>query len=452
MDHRPFVTLPNAGAIFMAATGMSNQGECAAALPLFEQVLVLAQTAHTTAPTLQTILDVVFVMQSVGLAKRDLGDFAGAQAVLQQAVAFAEPPPVGPNHPRLAEVLRSLGGVLQHRGRYDEADATLQRTLTMQEQLLGPEHEEVSATLAVMGESCVAQGNFRRAKGLLKRAVAIAELHVVPDQYPDKLCAALHAMSGVYNNLQDYVKAQDMAQRHLALIEEFLGLHHPQLGVALSNVAGSLAAQGKFGEAQSMYERSLAIAERVYGPHHPRVAVDLINLGSVHLEQLHHGRAKPLYERALAIQERALGLQHLHVGHTLARLGTCCHLSEDVARAKTLYERALAILQTQLGRTHPTTAGVLECLADLATRAGRPRQAAALTERAAVAAVAATHQPCGWCGKMDVHAAKKCGRCQAVWYCNEECQRQSWPEHKKHCHKKPAGVAGHAAASSAATK
>jgi tetratricopeptide (TPR) repeat protein len=452
MDHQPFVTSPDAGAIHMAATGMDNRGECAAALPLFEQVLVLAQTARTTAPTPQTILDVVFVMQSVGLVKKELGDLSGAQAVLQQAVALAEPPPVGPNHPRLAEVLRELGGVLQQRGRYDEADATLQRALTMQEQLLGPEHEDISATLTAMGESCLAQGNYRRAKGLLKRAVAIAELHVVPDRYPDKLCVALNAMSQVYSGLQDYVMAQDMAERLLALTEQFLGLHHTQVGAALTRVAMSLAGQGKFGEAQPMLERSLAIAERVYGPHHPNVAAGLCNLGMLHLEQGDHGRAKPLFERALAIEEHAYGLQHLNVGHTLGCLGRCCHASGDVAQAKTLYERALAIFQTQLGRTHPITAEILQYLANLASESGQSRQAAALTERAAVVAVAATHQPCGWCGKMDVHAAKKCGRCQAVWYCNEECQRQAWPQHKKHCHKKPTAPVAAPDAVSAAAK
>jgi hypothetical protein len=104
-----------------------------------------------------------------------------------------------------------------------------------------------------------------------------------------------------------------------------------------------------------------------------------------------------------------------------------------------------------LGRTHPHTAIILKSLATLATHAGRSRQAAALTERAATAAVAATHQPCGWCGTMDVHASKKCGQCQAVWYCNEECQRKAWREHKHHCHKKPSLPKAEAAGASASS-
>jgi tetratricopeptide (TPR) repeat protein len=448
MHHQPFVALPDALALHMRAVDMANRGECADALPLYHQVLVLAQRAHTAAPTPQTILDVVFAMLQVGTTQRKLGDLPGAQAVLQQAVALAEPPPVGPDHPRLAVALKDLGRVMWQRGRFDEADATLQQALTMQEQLLGPEHKDVSETLTQMGQSCIQQGNFRRAKGLLKRAVAIGELHVVLDEYPDHLCNALNALCSVYNYLKDYERAQNLAERQLALYEQFKGPHHPYTAAALGNVATSLEGQGKLSEAQSMYERALAICERVHGPHHPEVATCLSDLGSLHLDQKDHCRAKSALERALAIQEHVLGPQHLNVANTLGFLGDCCVAAGDLAQAKTLYERSLAIFQTQLGRTHPSTATILDRLASLASIAGRPRQAAALTERAAVAAVAATHQPCGWCGKMDVHASKKCSKCQAMWYCNQQCQLQAWPEHKTHCHKKPAApVAASASAS-----
>ena len=104
-------------------------------MPLYQQVLVLAQRAHTAAPTPQTTLDVVFAMGRLSNTQRELGDLLGAQTVLQQAVALAEPPPVGPDHPRLAQVLQDLGQVLYQRGRYDNADATLQRALPVTMQL-----------------------------------------------------------------------------------------------------------------------------------------------------------------------------------------------------------------------------------------------------------------------------------------------------------------------------
>jgi tetratricopeptide (TPR) repeat protein len=203
MDHQPFVDLPDARALNFRAVAMFERGEYASSLPLDEQVLVLTQTAHAASPTPQTILDVVYAMWQLGQTKRIISNLTGAQAVLQQAVALAEQPPVGPVHPRLAQAMRELGRVLQQRGRYDEADATLQRTLTMQEQMLGPNHNDVSLTLTHMGESCLAQGNYRRAKNVLIRAVAIAELHVVPPQHPDKLIGALHVLCCVYIHLEE---------------------------------------------------------------------------------------------------------------------------------------------------------------------------------------------------------------------------------------------------------
>ncbi len=156
LDHQPS---PDARALRVRAMDMSDGGDAAGALPLFQQVLVLAQAAHSHAPTPQTTLDVVVAMHQLGITNRNVGDLPGAHAVLEQAVALAEQPPVGPAHPRLAAALRTLGDVLVRRGRYDEADATMQRALTMQEQLLGPEHEDVSETLSNMGKSCIDQGN-----------------------------------------------------------------------------------------------------------------------------------------------------------------------------------------------------------------------------------------------------------------------------------------------------
>jgi tetratricopeptide (TPR) repeat protein len=272
---------------------------------------------------------------------------------------------------------------------------------------------------------------------LMKRAVAIAEVHVVPDRYPNKLSQALHNLCDVYIDWEDYVLAQPIVERALALSEQFQGPHHPSTAAALINVAGCLKGQGKYSEAQPLMERALAIRELVHGPNHPELATALTNLGNVLRLLGDHRRAKGMFERALAIREQVHGPQHLNVALAIDHLAACHQDVGDLAHAKALFERALSIFETQLGRTHPKTARILKDLAALATITGRPRQGA-LTERAAVAFVAATHQPCGWCGHMDVHQNKKCRQCKAAWYCNAECQRLAWKEHKKHCHGKPA--------------
>ncbi|KAJ7617032.1 hypothetical protein FB45DRAFT_1104122 [Roridomyces roridus] len=43
---------------------------------------------------------------------------------------------------------------------------------------------------------------------------------------------------------------------------------------------------------------------------------------------------------------------------------------------------------------------------------------------------------CGAClKKTDFEKLKRCGRCQIVLYCSNDCQKKDWPEHKKFCGK-----------------
>ena len=259
-DHVPFATAtpPEMKVLHHRAIALHHRADYAAALPLYQQMVDLAQTAMATNRTPQTALDVVFAMTELGAVKRDLGDLPGAQAVLAQAVALGEQT-AGPAHTRIADSLTRLGHVLMIRGRFDEADATLQRALTMREQLLGPDHQDVSMTLSSMGNSCSRQGNYRRAKGLLRRAVAIGELHVVPDEYPQELWHALRELCHVYAELQDNARAQQIAERVLALVEQFRGTDAPITATALGQLAGCLHGRGKLSEALPLFERALAM-------------------------------------------------------------------------------------------------------------------------------------------------------------------------------------------------
>jgi tetratricopeptide (TPR) repeat protein len=166
-------------------------------------------------------------------------------------------------------------------------------------------------------------GNYRRAKKVAIRAVAIAELHVVPDQYPRTFLFALHALCGVYIALKEYGRAQPIAERQLALEEQFQG---PKVGAvvgaALNNMAICLKGQGKLSEASSLYERALAITERVHGPNHTEVASSLSNVGVLYLEQGDHRRAKGVLERMWSSEKQNNRLGDVHIYARLRLAGT----------------------------------------------------------------------------------------------------------------------------------
>lgn len=45
---------------------------------------------------------------------------------------------------------------------------------------------------------------------------------------------------------------------------------------------------------------------------------------------------------------------------------------------------------------------------------------------------------CANCQREAVNTMRQCARCKAVYYCNEDCQRGNWDEHKKLCRKRKA--------------
>lgn len=73
-------------------------------------------------------------------------------------------------------------------------------------------------------------------------------------------------------------------------------------------------AQGIRSESEPMYIRSLQISERTLGPEHPQVALALNNLADLYRSQERCDESETFYRRALKISEKAQGPEHPQVG------------------------------------------------------------------------------------------------------------------------------------------
>ena len=58
----------------------------------------------------------------------------------------------------------------------------------------------------------------------------------------------------------------------LAIKEKALGPDHPEVALALNNLAELYRDQGRYAEAEPLLKRALAIRKKVFGPDHPIVA------------------------------------------------------------------------------------------------------------------------------------------------------------------------------------
>jgi tetratricopeptide (TPR) repeat protein len=80
---------------------------------------------------------------------------------------------LGPDNPRVGEVLHNLARVYEAQGRYPEAELLLKRALAITEKALGPDNADVGARLNNLAWLYTLEGRYAETAPLLKRALAI---------------------------------------------------------------------------------------------------------------------------------------------------------------------------------------------------------------------------------------------------------------------------------------
>ena len=91
---------------------------------------------------------------------------------------------------------------------------------------------------------------------------------------------------------------------------------HPNVAIALNNLAQLLQATNRLAEAEPLMRRALAIDEKSFGPEHPNVAIRLNNLAALLQTTNRLAEAEPLMRRHVVIFldfTRRTGHEHPHL-------------------------------------------------------------------------------------------------------------------------------------------
>jgi tetratricopeptide (TPR) repeat protein/CHAT domain-containing protein len=223
-------------------------------------------------------------------------------------------------------------------------------------------------------------GQYPKATELAKQLVELSERKFGPD-HPN-LAVALNNLALLYDEQGRYPEAEPLYERVLTIDEKALGPDHPDVATALNNLAWLYYLQGRYAEGEALYKRSLAIREKAFGPDHPDVAQSLNNLARLYQTEGHYADAESRYKRALAIREKTLGPDHPQVGLSLNNLAGLFRDQGRYAEAEPLYKRDMAITKRTLGPDHPEVGRALGSLALLYRHQGRYDEAEPLFKQA----------------------------------------------------------------------
>ncbi len=239
---------------------------------------------------------------------------------------------------------------------------------------------EAARLLHRTGNYLYERGQYMEAEPLYQRALAIRE-HMLGSYHPD-VAQSLTDLALLYLGQGKYEQAEPLYQRALTIQEQALGPDHPDVAITLNDLAMLYYFQGKYEQVEPFHLRARTIFERALGPTHPYVAASLNNMAKLCLAQGRYEAAEILMQRALVIREQVQGLDHPDVANSLHHLADLAAAQGKYTEAEELYRRALNMREQSLGPRHPNVAETLHEWARLCHTQGRDEQAAPMFRRA----------------------------------------------------------------------
>jgi CHAT domain-containing protein/Tfp pilus assembly protein PilF len=223
-------------------------------------------------------------------------------------------------------------------------------------------------------------GKYDEARPLGERVLEIREKTLGPD-HPD-VALAVNNLANLFNLKGDFERSEEGYQRALKIREKALGPEHPDVASTLNNLAYLYNEKGDYAKAEQLYQRAVAIVEKALGAEHPDVAAVLTSFGKLYYERCEWEKAELLFQRALTTWEKALGAVHPNVTIALNNLAAVYKATNDYGRAEPLLQRALTIDMKVWGPEHPEAASSLINLANIYYERGDYEKAEPLYGRA----------------------------------------------------------------------
>ncbi len=208
---------------------------------------------------------------------------------------------LGPRHRQIARVHLNLAAVLSHLGRIDEAAAHAAQGIEIQRELYPGPNPVTADMLNTLGALEIQRKRFDQGRAALDEALTL--LGDGSESVRATRASVLSNRAALDLNTGDAHAAVGRYEEVLALYREIHGAAHPEIALALHNLAGALDSDGVTDRAIAMYREALAMRLGTSGPEHPSTANTMHNLGNILARHGDLAEGIAMLERALQIRE-----------------------------------------------------------------------------------------------------------------------------------------------------
>ncbi len=275
----------------------------------------------------------------------DQGDLAAAEPLYREALAMDQRLHPG-DHPRVATDLNNLSSLLDDKGDAAGAEPLARQALEMRRRLYPGDHEDVAESLNNLAGLMIGgnrgTGDVEGAEKLYREVLAMSR-RLYKGDHP-RLAGALNNMSVLLKNKGDLAGAEPLARETLEMRRRLFPGDHPYVATGLNNLALLIQERGDLVSPEPLFRESLAMRRRLYPGGHTSTATDLLNLGGLLLDRGDAAGAEPLYREAAEMYERTNGKvfwpaakARLGLGQSLASLGRFRQAEPELLEAERVF-------------------------------------------------------------------------------------------------------------------
>ena len=285
------------------------------------------------------------MLDLIGRIRMQMGDYAGARPVLQEALDIRRRA-LGEDHSDVAASLMHIAALISATDQSDtSALPLLRRALEIRRHRFGDADPLTTDALYQLGSEVHMAGRYAAARPLFEDWLRLVRQQ--PPQLTPERAEQLGTMASIMEYSRQLPRADTLREQVLVLDRLLHGNRHYQVANDLSELGSSRLQLGDTTSADTLLHQAVAVMRAAYPNGHPQLANSLRNLGYLLVERDRWPEADTVWRESASLFRRFNGDQSLNyenarafTGLTAAMLGRHSEaertlravLASDVAR------------------------------------------------------------------------------------------------------------------------
>jgi tetratricopeptide (TPR) repeat protein len=206
-----------------------------------------------------------------------------------------------------------------------------------------------SKTLRSMARVYMAYGEYMKAQPLAEKALALAKTKQVSDS---ELAMCLIDLATLYTYQGELDKAEEMCKKGLQIQKKILYKKHPHLAYTLRILSAIYYEQGEYSKSKSVLDDAFVIMTDNPVVDDEAMAPFSVDMARVLVAQGNLEQAESYYQKAMLSIDACYGPNHLYTANVLAGMAKLYTLQKRYAEAEELINRAIQVQEKIYGPDH----------------------------------------------------------------------------------------------------